>query len=358
MRIAVLAHLHHPIAEPFSGGTEMHTSLVVDELVQRGHEVTLFAKGGSRTLARLVALVGPDFTFGQMPGPAGDRSGEILDAAVREALAAIGDDDYDVVLNNSFSALPYTELVGQPMITILHTPPSLEKVLAVISDPLWTPDPRHAYVSVSEVNSASWRAVLPRVRCVPNGIRLDGWSDGGRVESDLAVWAGRITPEKGLHLAVDAVRATDLRLEISGPIADRDYFDTEIAPRLGDRVTYVGHLDHDELARQLARGAVFVSSSVWAEPFGLTLVEAMSCGTPVAAFATGAAAEIVTPDAGVLATEQTPAALAAAIEDARHRDRGAVRRRAEDFDAMIMVDRYEELLAEVAAGRTLAPAAP
>jgi glycosyltransferase involved in cell wall biosynthesis len=357
MRIAVLAHLHHPIAEPFSGGTEMHTSLVVDELVRRGHEVTLFAKGGSRTLARQVALVGPDFVFGQMPGPDGDRSGEILDAAVRSALAAVRDDDYDVVLNNSFSALPYTELVGRPMITVLHTPPTLEKVLAVITDPTWSADPRHAYVSVSEVNSDAWRALLPHVHCVPNGIRLDGWSDGDRVESDLAVWAGRITPEKGLHLAVDAVRATDLRFEISGPIADRAYFDTEIAPRLDDRVKHVGHLDHDQLARQLARGAVFVSSSVWAEPFGLTLVEAMSCGTPVAAFATGAAAEIVTADAGVLATEQTPAALAVAIEEARHRDRRAVRRRAEDFDATTMVDRYEELLGGVAARRAPAPVA-
>lgn len=71
MRIALLAHLHHPIAEPFSGGTEMHTSLVADELVRRGHQVTLFAKGGSETTAHLVPLVGADFVFGQMPGPAG-----------------------------------------------------------------------------------------------------------------------------------------------------------------------------------------------------------------------------------------------------------------------------------------------
>ncbi len=347
MRIAVLAHLHHPIAEPFSGGTEMHTSLVADELVRRGHDVTLFAKGGSQTTARLIALIGSDFVFGQMPGPTGDRSSDILDTAVASALTAIRGGGYDVVLNNSFSPLPYTELVGQPMITVLHTPPTLERVLAVIGDPTWAPDPRHEFLSVSEVNSASWRAVLPRVRCVPNGIRLDGWSDGARAEPDLAVWAGRITPEKGLHLAVDAVRIAGLRLDISGPVADRGYFDAEIAPRLGDGVRHLGHLGHEELARRLGRGAVFVSSSVWAEPFGLTLVEAMSCGTPVAAFSTGAAAEIVTAGAGVLAREQTPEALAAAIERARHCDRAAVRRRAEDFDAQIMVDRYEDVLREV-----------
>ena len=355
MKIAVLAHLHHPIAEPFRGGTEMHTALVADELTRRGHEVTLFAKAGSRTAARLVPLVGEDFEFGRMPGPAGDRSEEILVAAVGSAIARIRAEGYDVVLNNSLGPQPYTALADQPMITILHTPPTLEKVLAVITAPGWQPDPRHDYVSVSEVNSEAWRSVLPDVTCVPNGIQLDRWVDQGVSEADLAVWAARITPEKGLHLAIDAIRRTDLRLEFSGPIADQAYFDTEIAPRVGGRISHVGHLSHGALAHQLARGAVFVSSSIWAEPFGLTLVEAMSCGTPVAAFANGAAAEIVTPGAGVLAAAQTAEALAVAVEAARQLDRRAVRARAEDFDAMIMVDRYEELLQGVARRRVPVP---
>jgi hypothetical protein len=169
--------------------------------------VTLFAKAGSRTAARLVPLVGEDFTFGRMPGPDGDRSGAILTAAVGSAIASIRADGYDVVLNSSLGPQPYTALADQPMITILHTPPTLEKVLAVITAPGWAPDPRHAYVSVSEVNSAAWREVLPEVTCVPNGIRLDRWPDPGVAEPDLAVWAARITPEKGLHLAIDAIES-------------------------------------------------------------------------------------------------------------------------------------------------------
>ena len=112
-------------------------------------------------------------------------------------------------------------------------------------------------------------------------------------------------------------------------------------------MTYVGHQSHDELALQLSRGSVFVSSSVWAEPFGLSLVEAMSCGTPVAAFATGAAAEIVSTRAGALATEQTAEALAIAIHTARRCDRGQVRAQAESFDASTMIDRYEALMASM-----------
>ena len=345
MRIAILAHLHHPICEPFLGGTEMHTAVVADELVRRGHDVTLYAKGGSRTAADLVALVDEGFVFGQAPGPDGtDRSEQILVDAVTDAIDDIRRTDVDVVLNNSLGPLPYTLLGGHPMMTVLHTPPTLEKVNAVITRPGWRPDPRHLFVSVSEFNSASWRTVLPAVTCVPNGINLDDWQDLGAAQPDLAVWAARITPEKGLHLAIEAVRAAGMRLEISGPVADRAYFDAEIAPRLSERIRYVGHVDHLGLARRLSRGCVFVSSSTWAEPFGLALVEAMACGTPVAAFATGASAEIVTTDAGALASDLSAAALARAIDVARRLDRGRVRASAQQFDARIMIDRYEKLM--------------
>lgn len=100
-------------------------------------------------------------------------------------------------------------------------------------------------MSVSEHNTAAWRSVLPVVECVPNGVQLDHWRDRGIAEPGLAVWAGRITPEKGPHVAIDAVRAAGLRLELSGPVAHRSYFETEIAPRLGDDVSWVGHLEHE-----------------------------------------------------------------------------------------------------------------
>ena len=209
-----LAHLHHPISDPYLGGTEMHTAVVVNELVRRGHDVTLFAKAGSRIDGKLVALVSEDFTFGQMIGPTGDRSEEILVEAVSFALRAIRRDGYDVVLNNSLGPLPYTMLPGQPTVTVLHTPPTLEKVNAVITRPGWRPDRCHRYVSVSEFNSASWRTVLPTVSCIPNGIFLDRWRYLGNVEHDLAVWSARIAPEKGLHLAIDAARRAGLRLRV------------------------------------------------------------------------------------------------------------------------------------------------
>lgn len=345
MKIAIIAHLHHPIVEPFLGGTEMHTAVVADELVRRGHDVTLFAQAGSRTAARLVPLVGQDFVFGAMPGPDGaDRSEAILVDVITRAIKIIRAGDFDIVFNNSFGPLPYTMLDDHPMITVLHTPPTLEKVNAVIGQPGWRPGARHAYVSVSEVNTQAWRAVLPEVSCVPNGVYLEQWTDSGRVEQDLAVWSARITPEKGLHLAIEAVRQAGMRFEFGGPIADRAYYERAIAPQLDEDTVHRGHVDHRNLGDLLGRGAVYVASSLWAEPFGLAMVEAMACGTPVAALPNGATAEVVGRRGGLVARDCTADGLAEAIKLARDIDRRQVRASAQRYDARLMIQRYDEIM--------------
>ncbi|MCW2811001.1 MAG: glycosyltransferase [Friedmanniella sp.] len=349
MRIALLAHLHHPISDPFLGGTEMHTAVVANELVRRGHDVTLFAKEGTRTAARLAPVLGAGFVFGAHPGPGGaDRSEEHLAEVVHGVIGTIRHGDYDVVLNNSFGHLPFFAMADLPMLTVLHTPPTLERVNEIITAPGWQPGRRHVFVSVSEHNTASWRSVLPEVGCVPNGVYLDRWRDRGSSEQDLAVWAARVTAEKGLHLAIEAARTAGMRLEFSGPISDRAYFETRIRPLLDEDVVHRGHIDHHALPAQLARGAVFISSSVWAEPFGLALVEAMACGTPVAAFPSGAAAEVVGTDGGMVARDCTPDALAEAVKLARDADRDRVRRSAQRFDARAMVGAYEQILVRLA----------
>ena len=145
-----------------------------------------------------------------------------------------------------------------------------------------------------------------------------------------------------------------MRLEFSGPIADRRHFSEEVEPLLGADVRYAGHLTHTELPDFFARGSVFISSPAWAEPFGLAMVEAMACGTPVAALARGAAAEVVSSGGGVLARTNTVEGLAWAIRQAVRLDRRGVRLSAQRFDKSIMLDRYETMLFELAgAGGTL-----
>nr|WP_269330349.1 glycosyltransferase [Kineosporia babensis] len=325
---------------------EMHTSLVADELVRRGHDVVLFAREGSRTLAKLQPVLGDDFVYGARRHC--DSRDATLDEAMRRALAGIQAGGFDVVFNNSLNPLPYTELEHRPMLTVLHTPPTLEKVNAVIESPDWRPGPQHAFVAVSQFNARAWRSRLPEVSTVPNGIRLEHWRRAGKPTDDLAVWSARITPEKGLHLAIDAARLAGMRVEFAGVVGDPTYYEDEIKPRLGPDVLYRGHLNHQDLAALFARASVFLATPLWDEPFGLSAVEAMACGTPVAALPNGACSEVVLPKGGVVAASSSEIALAWAIERARWLDRDQVHQHAQRYNATTMMNRYEDALRHLA----------
>ena len=350
MRIALLAHCHHPIAEPFCGGLEMHTAAVADELVRRGHQVVLFAKEGSRSRAVIRPMLERTFRYGLMADATGrDQSERLCTHANLAAIEMINRGRFDVVLNNSLSPVPFQALSEAAMLTLLHTPADLPRVNAVLDAADWRPGPRHAFAAVSEHTARDWRRRLPAVAVVPNGIDLRQWRPATRTQPgpDLAVWAARITPEKGLPFAIHACRAAGLPLAIAGPISHFDHFIADVAPLLGGDVWYVGHLNHRELPQLIRRGRVFVSSPRWPEPFGLALVEAMACGTPVAALPAGAAAEVVAPTGGVLAAESSVAALADAIRQATTLDRAAVRASVLRFDLRRMVSAYEGLLQNV-----------
>ncbi len=205
------------------------------------------------------------------------------------------------------------------------------------------------FAAVSQTTRRDWLRVLPEVSWVPNGIDLRHWAArSGRPvpppRPDLAVWAGRITPEKGLTVAIEATARAGYRLDISGPVADPRYFAGEIQPRLDGRVRYVGHLDHRRLPDFLHRGRVFVFSPLWQEPFGLVAVEAMAAGTPVAALPSGAVPEVVGPRGGVVSADLTPASLAEAIRRAASLDRAAVARSVRRYAVTTMVDAYEVLI--------------
>ncbi|KQU36344.1 MULTISPECIES: glycosyltransferase [unclassified Rhodococcus (in: high G+C Gram-positive bacteria)] len=352
LRIALLGSSRFPIAQPFAGGLEAHVWHLAHALTERGHRVTLFgAEGTSTDVAHDVIDV---HTFQMSPhartehmGPSWVVHEHHAYLSVMLELAGPLAQSFDVIHNHSLHYLPIamSSMVPVPMLTTLHTPPLawLESAAAV---PL---NPNTGYAAVSEYTAQQWLPVAGPIPVVPNGIPLDRWPFGQGTgdrggAGEYAVWTGRLVPEKGVDLAIDAARRAGYHLRIAGPAADDDYFRTAVEPRLGDGVTYEGHLMQKELADLVGGAAVALVTPQWDEPYGLVVAEALACGTPVAAFRRGGIPEILDDTCGRMVPADDIDALAGAIGDAARLPRAHARARAERIcsDAT-MVDSYLDL---------------
>lgn len=352
LRIAILGSSSFPIAEPFAGGMEAHIWELAHTLTSRGHTVTLFAAEGSVTdvSARNLAVARLDLSD---ISKASNTQSELAVSEHHAYLSVMLDlagtlaDEFDVVHNHSLHYLPIAmaRTLTTPMITTLHTPPFalLESAVAIAK-----PAPTR-FMAVSDHLAGQWERMLGKVDVVPNGIALDCWPEGPG--GDYAVWSGRLVPEKGPHLAIDAARAAGVPLRLAGPIWDERYFREYVSPRLGGDVVYEGHLRRRELAALVGGAVAALVTPVWDEPYGLVVAEALACGTPVAAFERGGIPEIVDDTCGRLAAADDVPALAKALLDAMTLSRSAARARAERVCAGDrMVDRYEQLYASAIAG--------
>lgn len=351
MRIALIGSYRYPVREPFAGGLEAHQWSVTHALERRGHVVTLFAAAGSDPDLRVVAW--PDRDIPPPPGRVDlTEAPELLDAE-REAYAAVMERlggelaaDFDVVHNHSLHPLPtaMAATLPRPLVTTLHTPP-----VARLESALRDARPGSVRcVAVSEQVRAAWSHLDPDVRVIPNGVDTDRWLPGPG-GPDL-IWTGRLVPEKGPHLAIDAARRCGRRLLLAGPVIDAHYVDEEIRPRLGPDVVHLGHLDRRALVRAVGAAGVALVTPQWDEPYGLVVAEALASGTPVVAFARGGIPEILTPECGRLVPPDDVAAMAAAVPQAERLSRAAARRRAvEHCSIETMTDRLVAFYREVAA---------
>jgi glycosyltransferase involved in cell wall biosynthesis len=312
---------------------EQLVALMCDELVARGHEVTLFATGDSETSARL------DFYFER-----GYEHDELLwDWQFTEYMhvgyAYSQAAEFDVIHCHSYHfGLPFAPFVYTPNVHTHH----VQMEPGVVDAYRRFPDVH--LVAASEFQAQIY-AGRNNLTLIPHGIETDAFPFG-ETGGDYLLFLGRMIQDKGPAQAVEIARAADMPLVLAGP-AERG-FDENVAPLVdGQQITYVGRVDQAERDRLLAGAAALVYPLLYPEPFGLVVIEAMACGTPVIATALGAVPELVEPGiTGYLAgsweelSELVPQALAL--------DRAAVRRRAvERFDYRHMVDLHEQLYQRV-----------
>lgn len=351
MKIAVIAPARHPIVEPYAGGLEAFCGLLVEHLRRRGHHVDLYAARGSRGHVAEYEFPGVDWRgldafASDVSYPPGQREEE--DEAFRRLRHHLESSDYDVVHNNSL----HPELLRSrilPLLTTLHCPPlaDMEEALA---------DSTSALTAVSRATADSWNVPGP-VAVIPNGVDGDIWRPRPGPVGEHAIWFGRLVPEKGAHVAIDACRRAGLRLLVVGRCGDPAYRATELVPRAGEDVRFLPPQRHRDLARLVGSAAVAAVTPLWDEPFGLVTVEAMACGTPVVAFARGGIVDTMHDAPGMLVPPDDVDAFADALLAARDIDRTAVARHAQRRHSLnAVVDDYLDHYRIVARDRSTEPA--
>ena len=347
MRIAHVAPLYERVPPMLYGGTERVVYYLVEEQVRRGHDVTLFASGDSRTGGALVAPIPHAL---RLDGAAG---GDPLASHMVE-LAQVFErsDEFDLIhCHVDFIAFPFTRLVRTPTVHTLHGRLDLPHARPLLRHFNEVP-----LVSISDAQRRPLDGLdLTWAATVYHGLPIETYRCGTGRGGYLA-FLGRISPEKRPDLAILAARQAGVPLKIAAKVdpVDRPYFEREIEPLLAaPGVEFLGEIGEGDKQAFLGDATALLFPIDWPEPFGLVMIEALACGTPVIARPCGAVPEIVTPDlTGFLA--DTVDELAEGIRRLGRIDRAVCRREAEDrFSVSRMVDDYDTVYEVLVAGASL-----
>jgi glycosyltransferase involved in cell wall biosynthesis len=317
MRIAQIAPLMESVPPKVYGGTERIVSYLTEELVAHGHAVTLFASGDSRTGAKLVPIVG---------------RGLRLDAAVRDPMAYYAilfdllrrrADEFDILhFHIDYMHFPMFHAICRRTVTTLHGRqdlPDLQPLYAAFSD--------MPMISISH----DQRRPLPQANWVGNvyhGLPLNLYPLSTAPREPYLAFLGRLSPEKQPDHAIEISRRSRLGLKLAAKIdtVDRSYFEERIKPRLGEPgIEFVGEIGDAEKAAFLGNAQALLFPIDWPEPFGLVMIEAMACGTPVIAYRRGSVPEVVDHGVSGFVVDGIDEAVTA-VEHSRHIDRAGVRR--------------------------------
>ena len=279
IRLAMLSPISWRTPPRHYGPWESVVSLLTEQLVKMGLEVTLFATGDSQTGGHLVAACPRSYSEDPSVNPKVAECLHISEVFERSA-------DFDLIHNHfDFLPLTYSALIETPVLTTIHgfSSPSIIPVYKKYND-------RNHYVAISEADKSP---ELDYLATIHHGIDVAQFpfSDSG---GNYLLFFGRIHAEKGVHEAIQVARRVGMKLLIAGIIQDQAYFEEFVEPYIdGTTVEYLGAIGPDRRPRVLGQALALLHLISFDEPFGLSVVESMACGTPVIAFGRGSMAEII-----------------------------------------------------------------
>lgn len=287
MRIAQVAPVWERVPPRKYGGIELVVSLLTEELVRQGHDVTLFASGDSKTKAKLESVYHTAAPRELLGNPVPDL--------YHVATAFEKAKEFDVIHNHSgYSGIALSKFIDTPVITTLHG------IFTDINMPFFK-----AFSDSCFYNSISneQRKSCPDLNyagTVYNAINMDSYQFSAD-KKDYFVYISRITKDKGSDVVIRIAKKAGIKLIMAGKIdpgRDTEYFEEEVRPHIdNDQIVFKGEVSEAEKRRLLKEAKAFIFPLQWAEPFGLVMPEAMACGTPVIAFPYGSVPEVV--DQGV-----------------------------------------------------------
>ncbi len=284
MKIAQVAPLYESVPPKFYGGTERIVHYLTEELVKKGHEVTLFASGDSVTNAKLIANVNDSLRLCQAcVDPLAHHIVQMQEVIERA-------NEFDIIhFHTDYLHFPFSQKLNTPCVTTLHGRldiPDLQSVYNKFSS--------QKVISISD----SQRAPLPQadwIGTVYHGLPVN-LHYAGNGEGDYLAFLGRISPEKGIDRAIEIAIASNSKLKIAAKVdkVDEYYFEHQIKTMLDHPlIEFVGEINETQKTDFLGKAKALLFPIDWAEPFGLVMIESMACGTPVIAFGNGSVPEVI-----------------------------------------------------------------
>ncbi|HEX7737727.1 MAG TPA: glycosyltransferase [Ktedonobacteraceae bacterium] len=367
MKIALVAPLVSTIAQPFIGGAQALLADLAHGLQQRGHAVTLFARAGSSIPGvPIESIAVPEHvrpaTFAEPVNAGSADAGFFTQANLFLELflqlqrrAA----EFDLIHAHAFDWPAYTLSTLARPLPILHTlhlpavSPEINEALRVLDrqgHPL-------TLITVSQSCAQTYAPFTPVDHVIYNGLDIRAIPFQPAVAPDAPLlFAGRVTPEKGVETALEIAELANRPLLIAGGIYDQHYYEQRVKPRLarpGARVNYIGQVAREQLWQLMGQAAALLCPIAWDESFGLTPVEAMATGTPVIAFQRGAMSEIIQhSQSGFLVPPGAISQAAALVEHLPAISRAHCRAHvAAHFTLETMLDQHEQVYQEVTQGR-------